>query len=378
MYITIRQQAKVTQITWDDLICGDLRPINWNTNYNKNSGTITRIVEQVNPKVLEKADISNLIDILERFATSHSDLYKAERNSLYYSFKIPKRSGGFRTINAPHPPLMNALNELKSILENEFGALYHTAAFAYVKGRCHVDAIKKHQLNESNWFLKLDFADFFGSISLDFLFKMISMSFPFSEVCKTQRGKEALWTALSLCFLDNKLPQGTPISPLLTNLLMIPIDHRLFNTLAHKRFVYTRYADDMLISCIQAFNFKEIESEIESVLAEFDAPLKIKSEKTRYGSRKGSNWNLGVMLNKDNNITVGHMKKKYFKASICNFILDEQNGKAWDIEEVQTLAGIASYYRSIEPEYFDYVIKHHNQKFHCNFDQMIKQRLING
>ena len=53
-----------------------------------------------------------------------------------------------------------ALRTLKAILETDFGALHHTSAFAYVKGRCTLDAARKHQQNESRWFLHTDFSNF--------------------------------------------------------------------------------------------------------------------------------------------------------------------------------------------------------------------------
>ena len=105
---------------------------------------------------------------------------------------------------------------------------YHTAAFAYVKKRSTVDAVKRHQKNSSKWFAKLDLHDFFGSTTLDYAISMFSMVFPFSEIVKEPQGEEALRTAMSLAFLNGGLPQGTPISPLITNVMMIPVDFKVW------------------------------------------------------------------------------------------------------------------------------------------------------
>ena len=270
---------------------------------------------------------------------------------------------------------MSALRMLKGIFETRFFALYHTSAFAYVPGRCAVDAVRKHQSNQSRWFLKVDFSNFFGSTTLPFLLSMLEEIFPFSSVAQTPRGRAALERALELCFLHGGLPQGTPISPMLTNLMMIPIDYRLCNALRNfhgKSFVYTRYADDLLISSRYDFSPEQVLSLVRETLGSFSAPFVIKPEKTRYGSSAGSNWNLGVMLNRDNQITIGHRNKKRFRAMVCSYLLDRQNGKPWPLRDVQTLSGLMSYYAMVEKSYVDRVVRYNNQKYHTDLLAALK------
>lgn len=283
-----------------------------------------------------------------------------------------------RRIDAPKEELKGALYQLKAIFEEMFGSLYHTSAFAYVKNRSTLDALKRHQANESKWFGKYDLSNFFGSTTVGFIMKMFSMIFPFSEVVKYQSGKAELEKALSLCSLREVLPQGTPISPTITNIMMIPVDHKLSNTLRNfngQSFVYTRYADDFLISSKYNFKFKDVEQLLVDTLAEFDAPFTIKSEKTRYGSSAGSNWNLGVMLNKDNKITVGYKKKRQFQAMLSSYVMDRLHGQRWDKSDIQQMEGFRSYYRMVEGETIDKIIEHIGQKFDVDIVQLIKEDL---
>ena len=373
-YITVRQTQRTHQISFEDILL-DRVPFYNNNPIGNNSGTVTFNVklDDTLRKHLRFVNIQQLILTLEMFNEAHADLFQKERKSLYHTFYIPKKTGGFRTINEPLPELMTALRELKTILEERFNVLYHTAAFAYVKGRCTIDAIKRHQSNRSRWFLKTDFSDFFGSTTEDFLSNMVSMIFPFSEVIKDPRGSEALRKALSLCFLDGGLPQGTPVSPLLTNLAMIPIDHRLYNTLVKKHYVYTRYADDIQISHRESFNYQEVCKYIEAVLEHFGAPFRIKAKKTRYGSSAGQNWNLGVMLNKDNNITIGRKNKEYLKAACNNYIRDKRNNVKWDPHDIAVLSGKISYYKMVEPKYVDQFIRWFNEKHGVNLIRMLRE-----
>lgn len=375
-YITVMQSPMYHQMTLEEfLFSKDIpkRIVNQNT-----TNTRTYEVGTISDRFMNTVSLNRLIRKLQEFNALYSSLLEKDRHSLYKEFYIPKKSGGLRKIDAPEPELMDALRRLKTIFEVDFGALYHTSAFAYVKNRSTLDAVKRHQANESKWFGKYDLSNFFGSITPEYTMKMLSMVFPFSEVIKNETGKEELEKALDLAFLDGGLPQGTPLSPTITNIIMIPVDYKLSNGLReynHQRFVYTRYADDFLISSKYNFSFREIESYIVSVLAEFEAPFTIKPEKTRYGSSAGSNWNLGVMLNKDNKITVGHKKKRQFQAMLSSYVLDKMNGKQWDKNDIQVMEGYRNYYRMVEKETIDSMVNHLSKKFNVDIVSLIKADL---
>ena len=375
-YITMMQSPRYHQLSFEEIISGKFTgPLVISDN---ETNTRTYFTINVDRRMLDKVDVFGLVRILTDFCDGHSDLYKKKRTDLYNRFHIPKKSGGLREINAPVPELMSALRELKEIFETKFCALYHTSAFAYVRGRSTIDAVKKHQTNGSHWFLKTDFSDFFGSTTMDFLMRMLSQIFPFSEVVKIPSGKAALMRALDLCFLNGGLPQGTPISPMLTNLMMIPIDHRLYNCLRGYKgnnYVYTRYADDILISSRRNFDHEEIVSFIKDTLWEFHAPFSIKAEKTRYGSSAGSNWNLGLMLNKDNEITIGTKNKQRFRAMIFSYAMDRKNGKQWELHDVQVMNGLINYYSMVEKGYIDAAIRALDEKLKIDLEKMIKADL---
>lgn len=374
-YITVFQSPIFHQLTFEDIMSGKLEGHMIRSN---ETNTRTYWSDYRLPNALPADKMANVIWKLEVFVDHHRDLYEADRQSLYDKFFIPKKSGGLREINAPKPPLMAALNELRCILENDLHALYHTAAFAYIPGRCTVDAVKKHQQNNSRWFLKVDFHDFFGSTTKEFTLRTLARISPFNLLMEVAPVKELLSKAIDLCFLNGGLPQGTPISPMLTNLLMIPIDYDLTRKLRDfdgKQLVYTRYADDMLISGFQSFDYRAVQQLIREVIASHGAPYTFKEEKTRYGSRAGSNWNLGVMLNKDNKITVGHRNKKHFRAMLNSFILDTQHGTQWEQSDVMSMNGLLSYYRMIERDYFDALIKSINAKMGVDVEAMIAAAL---
>lgn len=375
-YITTRILPQYKQYTMEELMFGNIdmtkSPEKWRPNTTR---TKTVFVWNVPEKQLLNLDVPKLIKTLEDFNNTFAALFEVDRHTLYRTFTIPKKSGGRRTINAPQPQLMLPLRVLRTIFENDFHALYHTNAFAYIEGRSIVDAVRKHQQNDSRWFLHTDFSDFFGSTTLEFVLAQFSMIFPFSEVMKVPAGRQAMERALSLCFLDGGLPQGTPISPLITNIMMIPIDFKLANTLRNfdrQHFILTRYADDMTISCRYDFNYSKIIDYINSVLREFHAPFKIKDEKTHYGSRAGRNWMLGLMLNKDNNITLGHKRKKALRSWIYNYLSDRQNRIPTPVQEIMELNGNLSYFKMVEPAWTEAIIEHYSNAFKVDLIDCIR------
>lgn len=376
VYITVMQSPIYHQMTLEEFLFQNFQAQTiLNTNV---SNTRTYAYETVSEHFTSRIDTDALIRKLVRFNDQAEALRAQERSTLYETFHIPKKSGGLRRIDAPKPELMNALRNLKTIFEEDFHALYHTSAFAYVKNRCTVDAVKRHQKNNSKWFGKLDLHDFFGSTTLDYVIKMFSMVFPFSEIVKFPNGEAELRKALDLAFLNGGLPQGTPLSPLITNVMMIPVDYKLANAFRDfdkQRFIYTRYADDFIISSKVDFDVHRVEKLVVDTLHEFGAPFTINESKTRYGSSAGRNWNLGVMLNKDNEITVGHKKKRQFQSMLYNYITDKRKGISWPREDIQTMQGLHSYYRMVEPETIDAIVKHTNEKMETDVLRLIKDDL---
>lgn len=341
------------------------------------SNTRTIEVERPSDQFLKKADVLKLLRRLEEFNRQTEHLRNVPRESLYRSFKILKKSGGTRKIDEPNDELMLTLRALKYILENDFGALYHTNAFAYIRKRNHLKALQRHQSNVSRWYSKFDFHDFFGSTTIDFTMSMLSVIFPFSEITKYPHGRDELYKAIELGFLNGGLPQGTPLSPMLTNLIMIPFDFRITKALRKKdpALVYTRYADDMTITSKYDFKVGEIEALILETLNGLGAPYSLNRDKTRYGSTAGRNWNLGLMVNKDNEITVGAKRKREFKCALANFYFDKENGKPYDADDIRSILGLHSYYRMVEPTTIDHIVEAFNEKHNVDIIGMMRAEI---
>lgn len=402
MYITCWNPPKARQITFEEILNGisDAEALK---KVGDKTSTITVCRDNLSVRMAAITDVRKMISMLTEFNAKYAQLENSDLSKHYTHFAIPKKSGGERPIDAPDKELKDALVELRDILKGFMVADYHTAAHAYIENRGTLSAIRTHQAGhtryqidketgvrkkvtfENNWGASFDFHGFFPSTTFRFLMGQLSQIYPFALIMRYEDGKEELKKAIKLCFLHDGLPQGTPISPWLTNVMMIPFDHLMSRKLITgykmkdgvvRQFTYTRYADDIDISCYLSFDPMEIQDVIKSALEFIHAPFTLNEKKTHYGNRHSSeNWMLGLMWNKDNEITVGWRNLKQFKAQIVYYIDAKKNGSGWDLEDVQKFNGKISYYRMVEEEKLNYIIDHYNQKFGVNLMEMIKDDL---
>lgn len=297
-------------------------------------------------------------------------------NKMYYEFKIPKRSGGLRTIEAPDEALKEIMYTQLKFLKS-LKILNHDAAWAYTQGRDVVGAMKEHNNNHSRWYLKLDLENFFGSITEDYIVSQLSNLYPFPALHSVSTNAFNVYTRAITTYLRNlarlacrngALPQGTPLSPILSNWVMVEHDYNITKFLSRfkkehnlPRLVYTRYADDIIISCKDGFDYLELIKGLEEVLK--DSPFKFNKKKTRYASSAGRNWNLGIMCNKDNQLTVGHRRKSQIKQAINNFM---HNHDVWNLEDCNSLLGQLSWLHKVEPGYAKGLMEYYCKKWDKN------------
>ena len=291
----------------------------------------------------------------------------------YRSFKIPKHNGKPRQIDAPDASLKTLLSNIKNILQNNLQIHPHNDAFAYIPERSNKHAIQRHQANNSKWFLHIDLKDFFSSFDENFLHQQLQQIYPFSELYKTEADKSLMQTLVKGALYKGRLPQGTPLSPFLTNIAMIPIDyalHKLCKQYKKQYFVYTRYADDIDISSEYDFDYKDILKTITDEITK-QSPLQVNTEKIRYGSNAGRNWHLGLMLNQHNNITVGYEKKRTIKHKLMNYCVNKDN---WDLDDILSFLGELAYFQNIEPDYHNHLIEKYSAKYNNNIDIVSEMR----
>ena len=368
LYFTFYSKKKPKQITFEDLL---------------NDPYMT--LEAVPQQGLAKVTVPVTDEYAQKYYEEHTP-YKESHSfdtimesintsEHYKHFEIPKKSDPRkkRPIDAPDEQVGIIQTYYKDYIEKYLRVLPHKAAHAYVEKRGTLTAMQEHQKNCSKWFLQIDLKDFFNSITGEWLKEMLLKVYPFKFI-----EESTLNNIVKISLLNGSLPQGSHLSPTLTNLIMVPIDHtiteRLHNYVGMNgihHYVYTRYADDITISCKYKFDPREIEGIIKEVFNDFNVPFRINPDKTRFGSSSGRNYHVGLILNKDNQISLGHEKNNKFRAMIFNFCT---TGEEWETKDVYRMLGLISYYRSIEPNFVIKILDKYGQKF--NMDIMAKAKQL--
>ena len=187
----------------------------------------------------ELCDVSTMLDLALVLNISLETLekYCQDNNTSYIDFKIPKRSGGVRTISAPCPELMDIQRRFYRILLRYYSP--PESAHGYIKGRSIITNATPHC--DKHYVFNIDLSNFFPSIT----FQRISGLLQGYPICCQREVADAL---ANLCCHSRKLPQGAPTSPLISNMICRSMDHDL-TVLARKHSCsFTRFADDITFS----------------------------------------------------------------------------------------------------------------------------------
>lgn len=227
----------------------------------------------------------------------------------YNSFEISKKSGGKRVIHAPVFGLKSILRALNHVLQ----AVYEPSksATGFVLGKSIVDNAKAHV--GKNYVYNIDLKDFFHSFER----KWVKYGFMMPPFKLGKEKEELAFTLASLCThpfdMDGKtqivLPQGSPTSPTITNILCAKLDKRLKGLADRFGATYTRYADDITFSSPHNIYIKDdFKNELKRIIEE-DQGLKINPSKTRLQKKQYSQVVTGLKVNEKVNVTRRYIKE---------------------------------------------------------------------
>ena len=283
--------------------------------------------------------------------------------SRYRTFTIPKKSGGVRTISAPIKLLKSFQTYVNRLLQAFYDAPECVTGF--VPEKSVVDNAEQHI--GQTYVFNSDLKDFFTSISQARIWGALkTMPFNFPE-------KIAAAIAGMCCIQEivqeedgnvkkrYVLPQGSPCSPVLTNIVCHNLDWKLSGLARRFHVRYSRYADDITFSGNHNVfqNDSEFMTEFRRIVKEQN--FVINEKKTRLQKRGSRQEVTGLVVSDRVNVTREYIRdvdnllyiweKHGHKAAFAKFLMHyipKQNLHTYNPNMENVLGGKLNYLRMVK------------------------------
>ena len=262
----------------------------------------------------------------------------------YKCHKIVKRKGGTRLISQP----TSELKFLQRILlKNELNKLrVSNAAMAYVPNK----SIKHHaELHARNrYLLKLDFKEFFPSIKLPAIDKLLRSQTSYTELDRYVCTQILLRSpSRDLPASELELSIGAPSSPHISNCVIIEFDEKLIAYCSQIGITYSRYADDLALSTNHPKILDEAKDYVVNLLKDLAyLGIKLNDKKTVNVSKKNKRVLTGLVLSNQGKVSIGRLKKRALRAQVHSMINGSLNSQA-----ISSVKGYLSFLAAIDPDY---------------------------
>lgn len=205
------------------------------------------------PLIQTPTELANAMNISIKelhFLVYHRTL---STTSHYQTFRIPKKTGGFRTISAPMPRLKSAQYWIQQNILSKIPTL--ECVHGFVPGRSIVTNATPHI--HQDVVINLDIKDFFPSITESQVITIfqkigypVNIAVLLARLCTMpiEHRVQLDGQDFILCMNERILPQGAPTSPSLSNHAFAIADQEFMQICASHNLQYTRYADDLTFS----------------------------------------------------------------------------------------------------------------------------------
>lgn len=291
----------------------------------------------------------------------------------YKVFKIRKKNNkSFREVAQPSPDIKKIQRAIISTLLKNIPI--HPCAKAYIEGVSIYNNAYEHR--ENSYLLKMDFKDFFPSITpADLLLcfknnKIELNNFEYNILKHYLFWRKRGERSLRLCI-------GAPSSPIISNIVMYEFDCKINEYCITHNIPYTRYADDLTFSANEIEKLHAIYDYVTSVILENKSPnITINKSKTRYIGKGRSRRVTGVIITNEGKLGVGRYLRKKVRALLYLY-----NSKNIRKEDIPYLQGMLAHIKNIEPSYYEKLLQKYEPSLLSRLGKetaiIIKERSLN-
>lgn len=259
-----------------------------------------------------------------------------------------------RTIYKPSSKLKEFHRFLSGFLL-EYLPVNQSVSFAYRKGATLLQAVTPHA--HSRAFFQTDLERFFDSITADLIRLVLdSAETPVLDLA------EHIDHILGLLTINGKLPIGYSTSPILSNACLFGFDRRLASISSERQWIYTRYADDIIVSAGDRLSIEDASQVIESCLvSELGGGFALNQSKSRLTTIGRKVKLLGLVILPSGAIAIDRDVRNRIETWLHFYVKDrsrlakifqEERNEGMD-EGLQRLSGLISYAHTADPAYLE-------------------------
>lgn len=263
--------------------------------------------------------------------------------------EIPKPDGGMRLLGIPtvlDRLIQQAIAQQLTLL---YEPLFSNHSYGFRPGRSAHDAVKQAQVyiqEGYEWAVDIDLEKFFDRVNHDMLMARVARVVQDKRVLKLIRAYLESGVMVNGVVMENEegTPQGGPLSPLLSNIMLDDLDRELEQR-GHR---FVRYADDCNIY-VKTQRASERVLESVKTFLEKKLKLKVNAKKSKVDRANHVKF-LGFSFYKHNGeirIRIANRTKERFVEKVRRLTKRTRSGKLEDIlaEINRYLIGWVGYYR---------------------------------
>ena len=229
--------------------------------------------------------------------------------------RIPKPKGGYRILGIPTVKDRLVQQAISQVMSNRYERVFSSYSYGFRPGISAHDGLKqasKYIEEGRNWIIDMDLEKFFDKVDHDRLLWLLGTRIGDKRLLKLINRflKAGMMKEGLVSQRIQGTPQGSPLSPLLSNIVLDELDKEL-ESRGHR---FVRYADDLIIMVNSELSAHRVLGRIIGFI-EGRLKLKVNRKKSRISRPHELNF-LGHSFGKDGKLLLSRPSEERFKEKL--------------------------------------------------------------